>query len=337
MLRLTTSLALLALAACVTPSGSSGSDTSRVVTFQTPQLVERPDLDVLFVVDGTPAMADARVHIAESVESFEAALFAPGLPPPNLHVAAITADASAPALRRVPAIAGPYLVDELAPDDTRATNYTGTFANALGELLDAGAADPAPLQPLEAARRALATAGDFLRPGAALAVIVIASGDDASPDGVARYAQAFQGYVPDPALAVVGGIYPQPEPRLDALLDAFPGRAGFAPLDGDDLAAALAPTALGVQQPAISCLPAPLDLDPGRPGGQYDCTIEATIEDRTGRHRQVLPVCPADGETDAPCWTVDATRCAAPDVEYRVENPPGGYQPALAGQCVIGP
>jgi hypothetical protein len=166
------------------------------------------NLDVLFVIDNSPAIAPLRGRLLESYRRFMGVLetFSGGLP--DLHIGVVTTDVgtrgaydTAPGpsigtgdgsctsdgdrgeLRRVPAIAGNFLSDIGRADGSRERNYTGSLADAFAQLADVGAAGCTYVRPLEAARRALggnpANEG-FHRAGAHLAVVVITNDDDCS-------------------------------------------------------------------------------------------------------------------------------------------------------------
>jgi hypothetical protein len=166
------------------------------------------DLDLLFVIDNSPAMAPQRAKLLESYRRFIQVLEAARGGLPNVHIGVVTtdvgtrgaydpgpgpsigtgdgsctADGDRGALRRAPSVDGNFLSDIVRPDGTRERNYTGSLADAFVQLADVGAAGCTYARPLEAMRRALvgnpANVG-FLRRDAPLAVVLLTNGDDCS-------------------------------------------------------------------------------------------------------------------------------------------------------------
>ncbi|MDB4955383.1 MAG: hypothetical protein JWO36_2952 [Myxococcales bacterium] len=167
-------------------------------------------IDLLFVIDDSPSMADKQTNLKANFMNFINVLntIEGGLP--DVHIGVVTSDlgtkgaddampgpaiGSGPGacanlgkagnLRTDPSVTGPYISDSLAADGvTRVTNYTGSLVTAFSALATAGANGCGFEQHIEAAKRALvstntANAG-FLRSDAYLAVIFIADEDDCS-------------------------------------------------------------------------------------------------------------------------------------------------------------
>ncbi|HEX3764944.1 MAG TPA: hypothetical protein VHW23_39885 [Kofleriaceae bacterium] len=208
------------------------------------------DLDLLFVIDDSPSMGDNQAALAVSFPRMvdKLAQLDGGLP--NLHIGVITSDMGTQssavatpgpsltiglpgecagvgddgALQHAgdPALADAFLsdvADATAPDG-RARNYAGDLRDAVSGLVQVGASGCGFEQHLAAVRRSFvnpANAG-FLRPGANLAIVILADEDDCS--------------VLDPALL---------DPTMTALgpLDSFRCFAQGTVCDGDD------PRALG--------------------------------------------------------------------------------------------
>ncbi|HEU0037581.1 MAG TPA: hypothetical protein VFQ53_43520 [Kofleriaceae bacterium] len=195
-------LSILLLAACASEGGTSGpSVESRVVHKEFP-IAAPAKLDLLFVVDNSPAIAAHRANLVDNAHRFAAVLesFAGGLP--DVHIGVITtdvgtrgaddptstasgdctADGDAGRLRTLPEITGRFLADFPNTTGNRVRNYTGDLGNVLASLLDAGATGCSFVRPLEAIRRALANPNNvgFLRDRAYLGVLVITARDDCS-------------------------------------------------------------------------------------------------------------------------------------------------------------
>src|SRR5262249_28936173 len=139
------------------------------------------EIDLLFVIDDSPAIAPQRAKLLDNYRRFIETLgaFPGGLP--DVHIGVVTADvgtrgawdSAGPAigagpgactsegdrgeLRRAPGIDGNFLSDVARPDGTRERNYSGSLADAFARLADTGAAGCTYARPLEALRRALAS------------------------------------------------------------------------------------------------------------------------------------------------------------------------------------
>lgn len=204
-MRLALSLAL-ASAAC-----PACSDQSVVVgglqEIASMKALPNPDLDLLFVIDNSPSMADKQLSLAASFPQMIDVLGQLDGGLPNLHIGVVTSDlgttaadgtAGPPvgspgnggcagagddgALQQLPAMTERFLADVANDDGTRTTNYTGELRDVFGELARVGAVGCGFEQHLAAMRRALANPvnAGFLRPGANLAVVILADEDDCS-------------------------------------------------------------------------------------------------------------------------------------------------------------
>lgn len=164
-----------------------------------------PDLDVLFMIDDSTSTLGKQALFAASVQSLTNAFdqFPGGRP--NLHIGVIsstvdigvqgvgcasplsTEDGRLLHSATVNGCSPPsdsYIVDVAQPDGTRLTNYAGNLSDAvacISQLGDAGCGFEAPL---EAIKRALdgrySDNTGFVRPGAALAVVILTDEDDCS-------------------------------------------------------------------------------------------------------------------------------------------------------------
>jgi hypothetical protein len=291
-------------------------------------------MDMLFVIDDTPAMApyvDRTAAMLRSIDQLWTDLGA--YPRTDLHVAVATADpADFGQLRQSGNVQGAFIVDENAPDLlTRVTNHGGSLGIDLAELGAVGTNGTAS-QPLGAARAAIESTPDFLRPDAYLAIAIVSAHDDASAANVADIVTWAKGLKADPDLVIVSAVYPAGAPRLDAFVDAFADRGTKLPIDAGDYVNAM--TALGLAYkviPSVPCLSTPLDIDPETPGEQYDCTVELELRDGT---RRIVPACPGEG-----CWQfhLDPQNCTNP-VGGQIDIPPFRWpiMPTVRGQCVVG-
>ena len=180
--------------------GSCGTQASWRKTFQS--IVSRK-VDVLFVVDDTPAMAPYAgalpAGFADMAARARRTCRRPA--PASLHVGVVRAgrcDQSTRGAACGVAAGEQFLRAEWCET---VTNFSGALADALACVGDLGATNCGPAQPLAAAVDALATPPrpgweGFLRPDAYLMIVVIAAGDDASAQpaiDVARLIKSVEG------------------------------------------------------------------------------------------------------------------------------------------------
>jgi hypothetical protein len=266
-------------------------------------------IDVLFVIDDSPAMAGVVGGLAAQYSTFAQAFQSLPVGVPPLHAAFISAtvpssDCAPPGLRS--AICG-----LTPPDQFLSAQYCGADQNTTGTLEDTfaclgnfGAQGCGTPQPLEAARRALG--GDpsggalfgptpFVNPAARLLIVFVTGQDDASTQNgalvpVENYLSFFGGLTVSPnnnlLISVIGPegcpaggpVAAVPTPRLDQLAAAVGGNGATLPICDASLTAALAPAveALGVLL-VPPCLAGIKDTDLSTPGVQPDCTVEDTI------------------------------------------------------------
>jgi hypothetical protein len=168
------------------------------------------DLDVLFVIDNSPAMTDKQRNLTNSFLNFLDVLATADDGLPNLHLGVVSSDLGTkgaldaqpgPAIGTGPGacsgnglagvlqtngttlVTGPYISDVMASDGTRTTNYVGSLASAFAAIATVGSDGCGFEQHLEAAKRALnnnpSNAG-FMRPDALLALVFVQDEDDCS-------------------------------------------------------------------------------------------------------------------------------------------------------------
>jgi hypothetical protein len=169
------------------------------------------DLDLLFVIDDSPSMADKQAAVRAAFPAFAAQLASLDGGLPNLHLGVVSTDMgttgsqvgqAGPPVGQVGngGCAGtgkagvlttngaavtttPYVTDVRKADGTRDRNYTGALEEVFGQMASLGAGGCGFEQPLHAMRVALAnttTNAGFLRPNATLGVIVLTDEDDCS-------------------------------------------------------------------------------------------------------------------------------------------------------------
>jgi hypothetical protein len=323
-------------------------------------------IDLLFVLDDSPAMQPHQAMLADAMRSAGYELHAPDV---DLHVAVITADVGdereapntpvpgqcagwgdAAALRRSPLVDGSYIHYRWVRG-VETTNVRGAVPDALAALADVGTGGCAHARPLEAMRIALdhdPHDGGFLRDDAKLAVVIVAGQDDESPRPLAEYEAFLKQLGRDVAVLVYAGDPVQqlcgepPTDRLHAFPQLFPNRGSFS------LICALAQG--GVAQLALSyhlpgwgplygvpCFDEPIvDVDETTPGVQPDCVVSEHIAWGTDHQRErLLAAC---GTGSFPCWRmVEDSQCTLAQ-HLRVEVDRGGEDPpdndVVEAQCV---
>ena len=206
----------LGLAAVGPPAGCSDPpasvDPTTVEIKDIPINVNR-DVDLLFVIDDSPAMADQQASLAAGFPRLLDVLSTVPGGLPNLHLAVVTSDMGskgaddptpAPGIGTLgsggcaglgkagnlqlfgaPVSGGAYASDiRLEPSGLRQVNYTGALADVFARMAKAGAGGCGFEQHLEAMKQALQPTNTmnqgFLRPDALLAVVFLADEDDCS-------------------------------------------------------------------------------------------------------------------------------------------------------------
>ncbi|MBA3459606.1 MAG: VWA domain-containing protein [Deltaproteobacteria bacterium] len=182
-------------------------EQGRVEYKDIPVTVNR-NVDILFVIDDSPSMADKQNNLAANFPNFINVLntIQGGLP--DVHIGVVSSDvgskatqdaAPAPAIGQIgnggcsgtgksgnlqtsgAPVTGTFISDIKQTDGSRTKNYTGALDQVFAQMARVGAGGCGFEQHLEAMKRALnnnpANAG-FLRPDAYLAVIFIADEDD---------------------------------------------------------------------------------------------------------------------------------------------------------------
>ncbi len=324
-------LAFLVLSACVSdePATVGIEGESHVEVHDLPGWGP-PQIDLLFVVDDTTAMAPYRERVAELPSIIADAYPNLGSGLVDLHIAVTSNDGM---LRRAHPNGQPFVAIRTEFDLQHATNFQGTLREALGRLTATDATSTGPSTPLAAVQRVLESDdGGFRREDASLGIVVMTASDDASPEPVGDYARRFKASKLDPAMIVVSGIVAQPSPRLEELLAEFPNRHTVVSIDAPDYG----PTFTLIGQLIRTILPGMCwnasDVDPVTPGIQYECTF--TVEIRGAQ--RVLPECKLDGEQF--CWKLIPDRQCAGGNPHGVVMPPYHFYwfvPALHVECVV--
>jgi hypothetical protein len=316
------------LAACATDEVPTPDveATSFVEVYALPE-GHRAQLDLLFVIDATTAMASYQDRVAALPAAFERAFPSIGFGLIDVHIGVTTTGG---ALRGSSAVGGPFMTMYTEFDLTRVANFGGTLVEALSPLVNVGAASAAPNQPLAAALKVLEeNPGGFHRAGTPLGIVIVSASDDASPLAASEYARLIKA-IEEPTNVGIAAITDGPTPRLDELLTGFVNRAVRGALI-DDAQPALEFFGQFIKSTLAGACWHPSDVDPITPGNQFDCTFTVMIRDQ----ERVLPPCRLPG--DQFCWSFEAANyCEVGRLEPQF--PPYGinfFRPALRAECVV--
>lgn len=303
-------LALLTgcVAESTTPPGESHS-----IQFDWPG-GHAPQLDLLFVVDNTTAMAPYHQTLLDLGPYTAGALRSASFGMPDVHVGVVDTSGGAIAM----------VSDVHNKDGSRRTSYTGELGDAITALLDVVPSAAAPPQPLATIERAFSDT-DFMRADTNFMAVTISADDDHSLAGVDHYIAAMKAL---PRGAIATGIFPTLAPRLEAFHAAFDpwGQGVHVPLDGN-WGRALSPLTDTIVDGVEPCF---WDEQPREP---YECAI--SMLDDAG-HETVLPPC-ATTPTGA-CWEIVVdTQCYTErglGTTIDVRGYARQFRPHLIGECV---
>ena len=313
--------------------GSCGTQSSWRKNYQ---IAINRKVDLLFVVDDTAAIAPHRDALTAEFTAMATALRASPAPT-SLHVGFIRAGSCDTSTRG--GVCGVVAQEQFLRSEWCQTidNFAGAYEQTFACLGDLGAADCAPAQPLEAARRFVTGAAPpgwegFLRPDAYLMIVVVAAQDDASeqqagltPTAIAAGIKAVKS---DPSQIVVSIIGPggcaagEPMgPRLVEFVSEFGSNGLYLPLCSGQLTPALDRI---TQQINTSfhpyCATNVRDTDLEAPGLQANCTVEDFANNPDGtRTSSRLPNCDASAP---PCWRMIASSGYCNEYTFELQRAP---------------
>ena len=320
-------LALVLLASCgLEVEHPEPSATSHVIRFEVPTPSVKP-IDVLFVLDESPAMAAEHARMVASMAGFSQA-FEAKLAGQDLNLGVITTDPSDHG-----ELVGGGFLHERSTIAAIERDFDGALADRLTTLADHEQVETAPNMVLDAIVQAIdpMTNPGFRRDGATLLLVVITNRDDQSLGAIADYQPLAIAANRRSSLVLVDRY---PSPRLDAfsaLYGSFPEVGSFLDVtdvgfDRYDVGAELAAiTLLGPRWRGTPCL----DRSAATP---HDCTISDITN---GIETAELLECANDS---LPCWRFESApqQCSGdPGLIVRVDRavfpPPNTW---IRGQCV---
>jgi hypothetical protein len=296
-------------------AGQCGSQASSKQTFQT--WVNRK-VDVLFVVDDTPAMAPHAAALAAGLADTAQQLIGAS-PRSSFHVGFIRAGTCDQSTRGATCNVGAseqFLRSQWCGTVTNVGGPNG-FAEAFTCLGDLGASDCGPAQPLAAAVQALASPArpgweGFLRPDAYLMMVIVAATDDTSgppgsPTPVSTFVDAVTALKQQSGQVLVSVIGPAdcaPDevqaPRLADFASQFGGTSLYIGLCSGNLPYAVDRIVQFLNIAQSLCVTNVRDTDLDAPGLQASCTFEDRMLAPDGSWTSTsLPSCATSGP---PCW-----------------------------------
>ncbi len=312
-------LTLVALACCVEPTPPIEPQVTSHVAGMEFLPTTANKIDLLFVIDSSPAMAAHRAHLAAKLPLLMDHLggLTQGLP--DLHVGVITANGDGQMHGRGE-MTGGFLSDAPEIDGSRTKNYAGTLAEAFRAYADVGIESAAPSRPFEAVELALGPGIDppginpgFERPDSHLVVVFVTGSDDAGSENVVDHVERILMRRTDPtriaAIAISGprtgtsACGATAAPRIHGFVELFTNRNAAASICDDDLSPAISIVDSLIKKTlGLPCWEdAPADVDLTSAGVQYDCS--AYLYDRNDDATAlVLPECGASPTT--PCWRI---------------------------------
>jgi hypothetical protein len=299
-------------------------------------------LDLLFVIDRSPAMADRQEQLAANLEMMMLMLEG-SRTDWDLQLGVIAADLAddgrllhAPRLDGCAPPADAFLRRRDRPRGATETNHAGTLAEAFRCIATLGASGPPVAQPLEALRAAVVHPDNvgFVRDDAFLGILIITGQDDASSGDVGAHHEALVAGKAHAGSVVGSAVAPIRAERLLRWVDAFVGDWGtFVPIERDDFSEAIIgflPILYHVLW--TNCLVGDLDttdLSP-EPGPQLGCTVtDVTGRGRSTEVQTIVPRCAFDYDgaprlDQLPCWWArpEPERCSytATQLELVVER-----------------
>jgi hypothetical protein len=316
-------------------------------SFEIPQ-VSPPPLDVLIVVDNSPAMAAFEDNVLANVPTLATALER-NVGWWDRHIGVVTADVGCTGggtWRPAQLTNDRFFIDWRHLDDTRTKNFDGTLEDHIPGAVAAGHEGCGAHRPLDAIMAALDPSTHFRREDADLIVIVLAASDDDSSVSVdevrARVGRNDIGIDLDGSARspLLFAFAPENTPRLAAFAGEDVWIGGRLPIDAEELFAKIWLAHHGDGW-GLHCLDATLDMDRTLEGMQANCTVSDVVRDRdTNRwiYERVLPACTG---ANRPCWRLahEPAICSA-DVSStyslqidRIDFPPSGT--SVLGQCEV--
>jgi hypothetical protein len=316
---------------------------TRAESFEYWQWTAAP-LDVLFVVDNSPEIAEHEQRIATNLPALGSLIDKSGWV--DMRIGITTADvgcADHRAWRYDDQLTNAqFLIDWRHLDDTRTKNFDGELPPQITRLATAGHAGCGHHRPFDAIVDALDPSTGFRRDDADLVIVVIAASDDQSTLSVEDLMLAIGPLPPSPSAPAVIAALPANANRLQSFAQQFEHRIVNA-ITADDFLAAT--WSFGLRRSLVGppCFAAEAFDTSAADGIQASCSISDRVREDRGTevgaviYERVLPAC---NGSNRPCWRFEESprHCNWSDQHFelkidRVDFPPIGT--VLVGQCEI--
>jgi hypothetical protein len=195
-------------------SACTTSTTTEPVEIEIEPQLATP-MDVLVVIDDTGLAQTANIPDPRNLAGVLEGIYNGA---PDFQIAFTTSTTGA--LRTSPAVPTGVIEHHVRMEDgVLETNYTGDLAGAIHSLTSF-TSSTAPNTLLASTVSALA-GSHFVRPDAALGILLVSSHDDVSPDAPAAYATAIQAHA---ATSMVSAVDQQPAERIGQFLTGMTNR-----------------------------------------------------------------------------------------------------------------
>jgi hypothetical protein len=315
---------------------------TKSIIFEIPQ-VSPPPVDILLVVDNSPAMANVEDNVLANVPAL-ATLLEQNRGWWDRHIGVVTADVGCTdggTWRAAELTNDRFFIDWRHLDNTRTKNFDGTLEDHLPRAVSAGHEGCGANRPLDAIAAALDPSTHFRRADADLVIIVLAASDDQSALSVddARTLVGLTDETETWRSPFVFAFAPEGAARLGSFA-RNDGVGGFTPITNADLFEGLRSAGHNDLWGGEQCFENDLDLDRSTDGLQASCAVSDIVRDRETNivtYERVLPACTG---SNRPCWRIEARPivCSTGPVNYgiqidRVDFPPRGT--VVSGQCEV--
>ena len=295
-------------AAAAFVSACASQTTPQPVEFQIDPKLATP-MDVLVVVDDTGLAQTENIPAPANLAGVLEGIYNGA---PDFRLAFTTSTTGA--LRTSASVPTGVIEHHVRMEDgVLATNYSGDLATAINSLTDF-TSSTGPNAVLASAVSA-SSADGFVRPDAALGILLVSNHDDASPDSPASYAAAIQARA---TKSMVSAVYQAPAERIGQFVAGMT-RSYEEQIDQYNMEAISSLAGMFEPRAAESCFPLAV-------ADASECELATA-------YNQVsipLPVC---GDASVPCFQLVADTSCSSGWTITFGGPYRYYHPTVIGRC----
>lgn len=308
---------LLASIACmrewvvvVVLAGACTTSTTEPVELEIEPQLATP-MDVLVVIDDTGLAQTANIPDPRNLAGVLEGIYNGA---PDFQIAFTTSTTGT--LRTSPAVPTGVIEHHVRMEDgALETNYPGDLADAIQSLTSL-TSSTAPNTLLASTVGALA-GSSFVRPDAALGILLVSSHDDVSPDAPEAYTTAIRARA---AKSMVSAVYQQPAERIGQFLTGMTNRYE-QPIDQYNMEAISSLAGMFAPRSGASCFPLAVTH-------ASDCELATAYN-----HVSIpLPECTNDS---SPCFELVADASCASGLTILFGGPYRYYHPTVIGRCTL--